>query len=823
MPENTRVPPSASLAKGEAEPVSPYEKPSDTLLQGWLALADHCQKRLFVTEHPELLAEEVEQALGSLIAQAIDRPALQHLLCLHRAILRDARQRGRTAEAIRNACVNVWGGFALDVPEWLAAIAAHSTALFQQGRAEQTMAARTTLWEEARERAGDESLAAEIIAEIDVQLSDALWVRMGTDRAQHLEGCIAALRRSEYTYSRERYAFQWARVQNQLGKAYTERIHGQQAENQERAIALLQAALQVRTRDSCPYDWAETEKGLGLVYHIRIRSNNAENQERAIAFFEAALQVFTREAYAYEWAEIQHHLGNAYPDRTQGERAENQERAIAFFEAALQVHTRDAFPYDWAIAQTRLGVAYFDRIRGEHGENLERTIAAYEAALQVFTRDEFPLEWGRRQNNLANAYLHRIRGEHADNLERAIAAHEAALQVRTRDDFPTNWATTQNNLGAAYFHRIRGDRAENIERAIAAYEAASQVRTRTASPYLWATTQNNLGEAYRQRLQGERAENLEQAIAAFELALQGFPRAAFPIRWAETLYNLGEAYTVRVNGERAENLEQAIATLGMALQVRTREAFQAYCRSTTLLLAEQLAHLGRWAAAEEQFATAVAIETDLFTVGAGAEGRDAILREGGIAADFQAFALTRLGRLPEAAVAVEAGRARSLAEARRFDRADPRRIRDASRRQRYESVLAELQTVQARLQQPGGFEQREAYLVAVAAYRAVRKRFDGLLVEIQAAHDPADFIQQTISVTDLLRSARQQAAGHAIVYLLVTPWGGVALGILSGNPALGTNDRIAALDLPEVTSTLVNDLLEQRFPDHPERFLVGMS
>ena len=89
------------------------------------------------------------------------------------------------------------------------------------------------------------------------------------------------------------------------------------------------------------------------------------------------------------------------------------------------------------------------------------------------------------------------------------------------------------------------------------------------------------------------------------------------------------------------------------------------------------------------------------------------MREGGSAADSQAFALTRLGRLPEAAVAVESGRARSLAEARRFDRADARRIRHADRRQRYEAALAELQIAQARLQQPDVFEQRGAYLAAV--------------------------------------------------------------------------------------------------------------
>jgi CHAT domain-containing protein/tetratricopeptide (TPR) repeat protein len=801
--------------------VPPHEKPLDTLLQGWLALADCCQKRVFVTDYPELLAEETEQVLDALIAQASARPDRQQDLCLCRSVLQDARRRGGSVAAICAACINMFGGFALEVPEWLVTLSRQSELLLQQGRGEQITAARAALWEKAEVRAVEEGLAAEIVTEIELRLGDAERARTGTGRMQHLENCIAKVRRCQAVYSRESYPFQWARVQDQLGKAYKERILGEPAENLELAIAFFAAALEVRTPDAGPYHWADTQKNLGLTYHERIRGNYAENQEQAIAFFEAALQVFTREAYPYEWAETQHHLGNAYPDRVQGERAENQERGIAFFEAALQVHTRKAYPYEWGSAQNHLGVAYYDRIRGERAENLERTIVAYEAALEVFTRNDFPVEWGRLQNNLANAYLQRIRGEQAENLERAISAHEVALQVRTRDTFPTNWATTQNNLGAAYFHRIRGDRGENIERAIEAYEAALQVRTRGSSPYMWATTQNNLGEAYRQRLRGERAENLEQAIAAFETALQGFPRDAFPRRWAETLYNLGEAYSVRIRGDPMDNLEHAISTLEEALQVRTREAFPAYCRSTSLLVAEQLAQLGRWAEAEERFATAVAIESDLFTVGAGEEGREAILRQGGIAADSQAFALTRLGRYPEAAVAVEAGRARSLAEARRFDRADPRRIGDAGRRRHYEEVLAELRRAQARLQQPGGSEQREAYLAAVAAYRSVRARFDALIAEIQVAHDPADFIQETITVADLQRTAAEKATGHAIVYLLVTPWGGAALGVFSNNPGLGSCGRIVALDLPDLSTTLVGDLLEQSLPDDPQRFLGG--
>ena len=262
------------------------EKPLDALLQRWLVLTDQRQQYLFLTNHPELLCQPVEQALQSLIARASASPQKQNDLCLSRALLTDARQRGSTPEAIRDACVNIYGGFALDVPEWLAAISVQDEALRQQGRAEQVTSKRTTLWEEARQRAKEESRAPVMLAEIDFQLGDALRVRMGTGRPQHLEAAIAVLQRCEQLYTRERYPLQWARIQHQLGILYKERIQGEQAENLEQAIACHEATLFLRTREACPHDWAATQNSLGITYHVRIRGNYAENQERAIALLE---------------------------------------------------------------------------------------------------------------------------------------------------------------------------------------------------------------------------------------------------------------------------------------------------------------------------------------------------------------------------------------------------------------------------------------------------------------------------------------------------------------------------------------------------------
>ena len=73
----------------------------------------------------------------------------------------------------------------------------------------------------------------------------------------------------------------------------------------------------------------------------------------------------------------------------------------------------------------------------------------------------------------------------------------------------------------------------------------------------------------------------------------------------------------------------------------------------------------------------------LVRLGAGAMGRDLILKEGRDAAISDGFALTRMGQVVDAAVAIERGRARGLAEAFALDAADPERISNVERRARY--------------------------------------------------------------------------------------------------------------------------------------------
>jgi hypothetical protein len=93
------------------------------------------------------------------------------------------------------------------------------------------------------------------------------------------------------------------------------------------------------------------------------------------------------------------------------------------------------------------------------------------------------------------------------------------------------------------------------------------------------------------------------------------------------------------------------------------------------------ADAGAWALASAAWEGALAAEELLLALSGGVAARDALLASGmrGKATD-NGYALTRLGRPEAAALAVERGRARGLAETQRLSAGDPTRIGDPARR-----------------------------------------------------------------------------------------------------------------------------------------------
>lgn len=650
-------------------------------------------------------------------------------------------------------------------------------------------------------------------ARAQLNLGGAYYYRVTGERAENIEQAISCTQASLRIYTRAALPADWALAQHNLGRCYVERVRGDHAENIEQAITCHTGALEVSTRAAAPTQWAMLQLALGSAYFQRIRGSHAENIEQAIACERAALTVYTEADFPVDWALAQNNLGNSYADRVLGERAENIERAISCYEAALRVRTREALPQDWAATRLNLGSAYNDRIREDHGENVERAIACYTDALEVFTRDALPLQWAQTQNNLGSAYVGRRRGETGENLDRAILCYQATLEVYTRETLPIDWARAQANLGNVSMGRIRGDHADNLERALAYSSAALEVYTRDAFPLDWAHGQITLARIYTQRVSGERRANLERAVACITSALTVYTRDAAPIEWARAQHNLGATHAEWADAfpdERDARLELAGDCYRQALAVRTLDADPAGHRQTLLLLAEAEAGRSRWEGTHEAYNQARVAEDLLLALSAGARGQDDVLRDGRDAGTRQAYALGRLGRLEEALIAVERGRARALAEARALAAADPARITDVALRDRYTLARQRFLDAQAEVNRswPADLpdaERRAGEIERADAFRAAQRALSDVVAQIRDARDPADFLPTDVDRDAIWQATRRGATGFALVYLLATPWGGLALAALRDHSGA---ERAEALALPELTSAFTQDLLQ---------------
>src|SRR6266699_1288376 len=597
----------------------------------------------------------------------------------------------------------------------------------------------------------------------------------------------------------------------------------------ETAVARRELVLQTLAHiqddpDCTPETRATLQCILAVAYQQHPGGDRAGQMKAALVACTEALQVYTLTSHPYLYASVQVTLGHIYRERTVGAQRDDLERAIACYHEALRVYTLSDLPYEYAQAQDGLGQTYQLRIEGERQNNLEQAITCCGEALGVCTLEAFPFEHAQSLHTLGAAYTRRVAGERRDNLEQAIECFRQAAAIFTLEAFPREYAQGQHFLATAYSQRITGEQRDNLEQAITYYHQALQVYTLDALPLEYAAVQNNLCIAYWQRIAGDRRDNQEQAIACGREGLRVYTLNLFPFRYAMLQNNLGAVYLIRVAGERQENLYLALAAHQESLRIYTLDAFPIEHRQVQLDCAETQALREDWEGAHSAYVAARKAEDLLVALGAGAVGRDAVLKEGRAAAIHDGFALTRLGKIEEAAVAIERGRARGLAEAIQFNTADPERISDPERRIRYRTTRQAFSAAQALLQASHPItldedSQRHIMLERTAAYRDARAALAAVIEEIRLAQDPTDFLRDTLNAAMILQATEGCGPGHALVYLAATPWGGIAVAAFSAQPARSISAGFAALALPALTEELVRTLIATRLAD--SEYLTG--
>lgn len=292
-------------------------------------------------------------------------------------------------------------------------------------------------------------------------------------------------------------------------------------------------------------------------------------------------------------------------------------------------------------------------------------------------------------------------------------------------------------------------RSHQIERTIAALEEALLTYTFKRYPRKWAAIQVHLGPAYLRRTFGDKADNIEQAIACLEA---GLASEVDLLRRAAIHYMIANAYQMRINGSKIENLQRSTTHYKANSQAFNRNDFPAAYFNAQLNIGVNEANCGNWAAAHEAYEAAYSVESAFLKQARDINERDRVYKMGHDSAVHHGYALIRLGKLDEAAVVIERGRARDLSAALQITAAEPWSLSGA---ERY-----------------------------------------------------SDFSKEAIDPAAILRASEYCGSAHALVYLVATPWGGVALASLSANPDLGRDACFAKLDLPDLTSDFMRDLDE---------------
>jgi len=333
---------------------------------------------------------------------------------------------------------------------------------------------------------------------------------------------------------------------------------------------------------------------------------------------------------------------------------------------------------------------------------------------------------------------------------------------------------------------------------------------------LWAALQGELGNSLAQSPLGDRAQNLEEAIAAYRQALEVLTRQAMPVEWATVMMNLANAYKNRIRGDRAQNLEEAIAAYRQALEVFTADGLPDDCRRAARSLTNLYFAESRYADVIAPYRWAMRATENLLQASLVRSSKEVELGEiQGLSANA-AYALAKLDRFEEAVEAIEAGRARLLAEALEGNRRDLERLTELDHGdllRRYRQAAERIASLQQQASQPATSQSTNLPTYQSTIYQeiqAARGELDAAIAAIRQVPGYEDFflLPDFNKICHAIRPSPRVGRGAggeglSLIYLLATPAGGLALLLRPSDQTSGVSVEPVWLD--DLTGQAVRD------------------
>lgn len=461
----------------------------------------------------------------------------------------------------------------------------------------------------------------------------------------------------------------WERIQNNLGNSLHTLYHlvGRQSDL-DGAISAFRAALSACDPDSREWGMRQTNLAGALVSRYLLLGESTDI-EQAVAALGSARKVIAPGSPNWHELRAQQSVALLHRFGAFGHTSDLDQALVASTEAI-----RSAPPASPKLAALQMNHGAVLTMRFTalgQAADLDAAIEVYGAILRGLPKTN--LYWARTQINLGGSLLRRfVLFKREADLDAAISAFEAAVE-QLQPGGP-EWATVKNNIGVALSERYSARfQLHDLNASVTAYREALRV----TQPYTvdWAAWQSNLGSILHTRFKRlQRQADIDEAIEAHRKAVLStqestYDWAAFNLQYSAALQARFESYG------RREDAREILAACRKAYSFFSVDRWP----ESALLAIQNLGALytlsRAWGQASEILLEGVELLNVVYSRQVLDQDREGWLTRAVNIYRRAAYALARAGRLRDAVVVLEQGRARGLADAFHHDRAGLERIR----------------------------------------------------------------------------------------------------------------------------------------------------
>ncbi|MCB0615645.1 MAG: CHAT domain-containing protein, partial [Phaeodactylibacter sp.] len=384
------------------------------------------------------------------------------------------------------------------------------------------------------------------------------------------------------------------------------------------------------------------------------------------------------------------------------------------------------------------------------------------------------------------------------DLERTIRALEKSLKLISPTS--TNLPTLLNMLGIAWRYRFeRSGKVADLERSIEVLKEAIQKTPPDSPRLLMAMT--NLSGGLRFRFHVTKTlQDLKQGIEVLQKALERTEPTSPD--WPVRLNNLGSAMKdLYQHSGKPADLKKAIQCY--------RQAAESSLNVATSGSLNTAATWGNWAFERQSWDEAVEAyhfarraADQLVQIQLVRRSKEIWLQDVQGLADRSAYVLAKVGDYKEAALALEQGSARLLADALGRDRADLERLKESSHPElveEYHQAVGRWRELLLKEQHPRPGTLSDAQLTE--ALQSTRAELDGVIANIRQVPGYERFLEPP-TFEDLSKAARNQP----LVYITSTTAGGLALLLHPGSPV-----TVNPVWLPSLSNRSLREILGDYF------------